>query len=94
MHPVQTTHALNRIPLLVGIAVVLVIAVLAMPVKQRCGAPGYSCATALDAQGYVHYYYEVEPLGVYLAEIITGSNIRLYYTSGEELVKVRQPDRP
>jgi len=88
MHPVQATHALNKIPVLVGIAVVLVIAVLAMPVKQRCGAPGYSCATAWDARGYVHYYYEVEPLGVYLSEIIAGSNIRLYYTSGEELVNV------
>ncbi len=74
---------------MVGIAVVLVIAVLAMPVKQRCGAPGYSCATALDARGNVHYYYEVEPLGVYLLEIITGSNIQFYYKSGEELVKVQ-----
>ena len=89
MHPVQATHALNKIPVLVGIAVVLVSAVLAIPVKQSCGVPGYSCATAVDARGNVHYYYEVEPLGVYLAEIITGSNIRLYYTSGEELVKVR-----
>jgi hypothetical protein len=89
MHPVQATHALNKIPVVVGIVVVLLIAALAIPVKQRCGAPGYSCAAALDAQGYVHYYYEVEPLGVYLAEIITGSSIRLYYTSGEELVKVR-----
>jgi hypothetical protein len=73
----------------VGIVVVLLIAALALPVKQRCGAPGYSCATALDAQGYVHYYYEVEPLGVYLAEIITGSNIRFFYKSGEDLEKVR-----
>ncbi len=80
---------MNKLPVLVGIAVVLVLAVLAIPVKQRCGAPGYSCATAVDAQGNVHYYYEVEPLGVYLAEIITGSNIRFYYKSGEELVKVR-----
>jgi hypothetical protein len=89
MHPAQATHASNKIPVVVGIVVMLLIGVLAIPVKQRCGAPGYSCATALDAQGYVHYYYEVEPLGVYLAEIITVSNIRLYYTSGEELVKVR-----
>jgi hypothetical protein len=89
MHPVQTTHALNKISVVIGIVVALVIAVLALPVKQRCGAPGYSCATTLDSQGYVHYYYEVEPLGVYLAEITTGSNIRLSYTSGEELVKVR-----
>jgi hypothetical protein len=89
MHPVQTMHALNKMAIVIGIVSVLVIAALAIPVKQRCGAPGYSCATAWDAQGYVHYYYEVEPLGVYLAETITGSNIRLYYTSGEELVKVR-----
>jgi hypothetical protein len=89
MHSTQATHAPNKIPVAVGIVVMLLIGVLAIPVKQRCGAPGYSCATALDARGYVHYYYEVEQLGVYLAEIITVSNIRLYYTSGEELVKVR-----
>jgi hypothetical protein len=89
MHPVQTRHALNKLLVVAGIAVVLVLAVLAIPVKQRCGAPGYSCDTAVDAQGNVHHYYEVEPLGVYLAEIITGSNIRFYYKSGEEFVKVR-----
>jgi hypothetical protein len=89
MHPVRTMHALNKILVVIGIVIVLVIAVLAIRVRQRCGAPGYSCATGLDAQGYVHHYYEVEPLGVYLAEIIMGSNIRLYYASGEELVKVR-----
>jgi len=63
--------------------------VLAIPIKARCGAPGYSCATAVDALGNVHYYYEVEPLGVYIAEIFTGGNIRLYYESGEDLVKVQ-----
>ncbi len=90
MHPAQTSHALKRVPLAVGIAVVLVIAALAIPIKVRCGAPGYSCATAVDTQGNVHYYYyEVEPLGVYLVEIITGSNIRFYYQSGEDLEKVR-----
>ena len=90
MHPVQTKqYALNKVPVVVALVVALVIAVLAIPVKQRCGAPGYACATALDAQGNVHHYYEVEPLGVYLAEIITGSNIRFYYTSGEELEKGR-----
>ncbi len=80
---------MSRVPVAVGIAVVLIIAVLAMPIKQRCGAPGYSCASAVDARGYVHYYYEVEPLGVFFAEIITGSNITIYYTSGEEVEKVR-----
>jgi hypothetical protein len=68
MHPAQTSYSSKRVPLAVGIAVVLVIAALAIPIKARCGAPGYSCATAVDAQGNVHYYYEVEPLGVYLIE--------------------------
>ena len=78
---------MNWVRLAIAIAVVLVIAVLALPVKQRCGEPGFTCATGLDAQGYVHYYYEVEPFGVYLVESITGTNIRLYYKSGEEREK-------
>lgn len=73
----------------IGLAVLLVLVVLATPVKQRCGAPGYSCATSLDARGNVHYYYETEPLGVYLTEIITGTDIRFCYRSGDESVKVR-----
>ena len=90
MRPAQTRRAVTRAPLAVAIAALLVIAVLAIPVKQRCGAPGLSCASALDPQGNIYYYYyEVEPLGVYLAEIITGSNIRFYYTSGEDLVRAR-----
>lgn len=87
--PAQTTHALNRVPIVVALLVALAIGVFALPVKQRCGAPGYTCATALDAQGYVHYYFELEPLGVYLAEIITGKDIHFGYESGDERVKVR-----
>jgi hypothetical protein len=89
MHPVPTRHASNNVLLLIALIVALVIAILAIPVKQRCGASGFSCAAALDPQGKVHYDYEIEPLGVYLAEFITGSNIRLNYTSGEDLVKAR-----
>jgi hypothetical protein len=80
---------MSKVPVVAGIVVMLVIALLALPTKQRCGAPGLTCATTLDSQGYVHYYYEVEPLGVYLAEIVSGSNIRLFYHSGEDLEKVR-----
>jgi hypothetical protein len=83
----QTKPARNRIPLLVGIAIVLLFAVLAIPIKQRCGAPGLSCASAVDTQGNIHYYYEVEPLGVYLAEMVTGTNITVFYASGEDLVR-------
>jgi hypothetical protein len=90
MHPAPTARqAFSRVPLMVGIAVVVVLAVLAIPLKQRCGAPGFSCATAVDPQGNIHYYYEVEPLGVYLAEIMTGSNITVFYESGEDLVRAR-----
>jgi hypothetical protein len=78
---------LRKVPVTV-LVVLLLLGVLAIPVKQRCGAPGLSCTSAVDEQGNVHYYYEVEPFGVYLAEIFTGSNIRIYYTSGEDVVKV------
>jgi hypothetical protein len=77
---------LRKVPVVV-LFVALLLAVLAIPIKQRCGAPGLSCTSAVDEQGNVHYYYEVEPLGVYLTEIAVGSNIRLYYSKGEDLVK-------
>ncbi len=80
---------MNRVPLIVGVAVVMLLAVLAAPIKQRCGAPSFSCASTLDNDGNIHYYYEVEPVGVYLAEIVTGTNITLFYTSGQDLVKAR-----
>ena len=76
---------MRKVPLAVWIAVALLIAALAMPIKQRCGAPGQTCATTLDARGNKHCYYEVEPLAVYLLETIIGSNIRWYYTSGDEI---------
>jgi hypothetical protein len=85
---VRTRHALRKVPVVV-LVVGLLLVVLAIPIKQRCGAPGLSCTSTLDEQGNIHYYYEVEPLGVYIAEIFTGSNIRFYYTSGEDVVKVR-----
>lgn len=80
---------MNRVPLGIGIALAVLLAVLALPIKQRCGAPDYACASTLDARGNAHYYYEVEPVGVYLAEIVTGTNITLFYKSGEDLVKAR-----
>ncbi|MEE2853293.1 MAG: hypothetical protein VX424_11650 [Actinomycetota bacterium] len=76
-------------PLVVGAAVVVLLAVLAAPVKQRCGAPDFACASTLDNDGNVRYYYEIEPVGVYLAEIVTGTNIALFYSAGEDLVKAR-----
>ncbi|HEX5253762.1 MAG TPA: hypothetical protein VFW69_07785 [Mycobacterium sp.] len=89
MNPARPRSAVNRLPLLVGVAVTLLLAVLAVPIKQRCGAPGFSCASTLDNAGNIRYYYEVEPVGVYLAEIVTGTNITLFYTSGEDLVRAQ-----
>ncbi|BDB45190.1 hypothetical protein Mkiyose1665_31120 [Mycobacterium kiyosense] len=74
---------------MITLAAVAVIAALAMPIKQRCGAPGHTCGTAVDTDGNVHYYYEVEPFGIVLTEMVTGSDIPLFYRSGEEIVKVR-----
>jgi hypothetical protein len=85
----RTRYALKKSALVIGGAIALVVAELAVPVKQRCGAPGYSCATTLDSQGYLQYYYEVEPLGVFLAEMFTGTNIKIFYKSGEEREKLR-----
>ncbi|MEB4207716.1 hypothetical protein [Mycobacterium sp. 94-17] len=78
---------MRRLPLLVGVAVVVLLTVFAVPIKQRCGAPGFSCASTLDNDGNIRYYYEIEPVGVYLAEMVTGTNIALYYNSGEDLVR-------
>jgi hypothetical protein len=89
VNPARSRSAVSRLPLIVGVAVVALLAVLAVPIKQRCGAPGFSCASTLDNDGNIRYYYEVEPVGVYLAEIVTGSNITLCYTSGEDLVRAR-----
>ena len=89
VNPARPKSAVSRLPLLVGVAVVVLCAVLAVPIKQRCGAPGFSCASTLDNAGNIRYYYEVEPVGVYLAEIVTGTNITLFYTSGDDLVRAQ-----
>jgi hypothetical protein len=39
---------------------------------------------APDANGYVDVYYEIEPLIVAAAEVLTGSNIPVYYRAGHD----------
>ncbi|BAX94582.1 hypothetical protein MSG_04467 [Mycobacterium shigaense] len=85
----QARRTLNKVHAVLAIVLLVGLAVLAIPIKARCGAPGLSCASALDTRGYVHYYYEIEPLGIFLAEIVTRSNIEIFYRSGEDLEKVR-----
>jgi hypothetical protein len=78
---------LKRVLILVGIVVfVMFIAALALPVKDRCGAPRYACATAPDAQGNIDYYYEVKPLAAIIIELFTNQKFPFYYTSGHEKV--------
>jgi len=62
------------------VAVLLLIAVLAVPTKVVC--PNGPCSTAPDAQGNVHRYYEVKPLGVTLLEEVTGLRVSIHYSSG------------
>ncbi|OBG29593.1 hypothetical protein [Mycobacterium sp. 852002-51057_SCH5723018] len=78
---------MKKVLLLVGIAIVVVIiGVLALPTKDRCGAARSACATAPDAQGYIHYYYEIKPLGAVLIEYVTGLKLAFHYSSGNEKV--------
>jgi hypothetical protein len=80
---------MKRILVLVGIVAVLaVVGLLALPVKDRCGSVNYACATAPDAEGYVHYYYEVKPLVGILIESVTDSKFPFHHSSGEEKEKV------
>ncbi len=66
----------------VGIAIALVIGLLSLPIKYVC--PKGPCSTAPDAEGYVHHYYEIQPLGAPLIEMVMGKNFQLVYSSGVE----------
>lgn len=63
----------------------LMMVVLAFPVHVTCGAPGAACAVPpVPPSTRPSYYYEVEPAGIMLLEMITGTSIRVYYQSGQE----------
>jgi hypothetical protein len=79
----QRGERMSKVKLaLIGIAVVMLIAVFAWPVKIAC--PHGPCTTAPDADGYVHRYYEVKPLVPGIIEKITRNDFGLYYSSGDE----------
>lgn len=73
---------MKRIVIAAGVVVALLVAVLAVPTKVIC--PNGPCITAPDAQGNVHRYYEMKPLGVTLVEEVTGLRIAIRYTSGRD----------
>ena len=66
--------------ILLGIAGAVLIGVLAWPVKTVC--PNGPCTSAPDADGYVHRYYEIQPLGTALIASVTNRNLPLHYSSG------------
>ncbi|MUM15851.1 hypothetical protein FZI91_22560 [Mycobacterium sp. CBMA271] len=73
---------MKRIAFITGIAVALLISVLAVPTKVIC--PNGPCSTAPDAQSNVYRYYEMKPLGATLVEEVTGLRIPIHYTSGRD----------
>lgn len=66
--------------------VVVVLALLAVPVKSVC--PNGPCSSAPDAQGNVHLYYETAPLGVLVIERVTGLHLPIRYDSGQDIEPV------
>ena len=66
------------------IILLIVLLILAIPLRVQCGHLFYGCATAPDASGYYYTYYEVEPLGITLVETVIQTNLRIYYWSGEQ----------
>lgn len=77
----------KRIVIIAGIVVALPSAVLVVPVKVLC--PNGPCSTAPDAQGNVHRYYEMKPLGADLVEQVTGLRIPIHYGSGVDAESVK-----
>jgi hypothetical protein len=65
------------------IPIVIVLAILFFPVKVDCGALGASCVTApsMDNKGNSYYdrFYDIEPLGVMLIEIVTRNDFPIKY---------------
>ncbi|SRX94825.1 hypothetical protein MSP7336_03088 [Mycobacterium shimoidei] len=73
----------------VAVVVLGFLGLLALPVKELCGGQGKVCATAPDDDGYIHYYYEKQPLLTPLIYAITGRSVPLVYSRGIELHKIR-----
>ena len=72
----------KRVLILLGVLVLVI--VLALTVRTPCGQIHYSCATAPDQGGVYYTYYEVEPLGITLLETAIGTNLGIYYSSGQD----------
>ena len=85
----QKSRNLTKIFLLILLAAVVVVALFPVPVS--CGAPGRTCMSAPDDQGYVSVYYEVEPLAVALVEGMLRMDLPLKYAHGFSHERVIRP---
>jgi hypothetical protein len=54
--------------------IILLFGILLIPIKVSCGGPFFTCATPPDENGLVSTFYEVEPLGIYIFELIFGTD--------------------
>lgn len=68
--------------LIITLALIVTLMFVIWPVRVTCGAPGATCAIPPTDQSGSLVYYEIEPLGVMLIEMVTRSNIPIYYTAG------------
>jgi len=76
-HPRMTTRG-TRIAL-----VFAVLTVFLLPRRVECGYPGATCGHA-GKWRTICTNFEIEPLGVYLIEVIAGRDIGFAYSAGED----------
>jgi hypothetical protein len=72
------TSSGKRIAALIGLALALL-----LPKHVECGFPGGECARA-GALGLQCRRYELEPLGLFLIELIAKQDVGFAYKSGED----------
>jgi hypothetical protein len=71
--------------LLLLTALIILLLILLLPIKITCGIPDGSCATPpVDNTYNASYYYEIEPAGVALIELMTRQNSGVQYSTGTD----------
>ncbi|TMQ05104.1 MAG: hypothetical protein E6J91_41505 [Deltaproteobacteria bacterium] len=76
-HPSMTTRGTR-----IAFAIAAVIA-LALPKRVECGYPGATCGHA-GRWRTICSRYEIEPLGLYLVELVAQRDVGFAYESGDD----------
>lgn len=76
-HPSMTTRG-TRIAFTLAVVIGL-----ALPKRVECGYPGATCGHAGNGRTLCTRY-EIEPLGVYLFELVAQRDVRFAYESGDD----------